>query len=90
MGTLPDFESARAEIRQLGTVVNQLTLSFHRAETPHQKMFFALEVLEQYAKVGEKVDRLIPMVSELLVTPIKGNRRMTLEQLFKENEIKLS
>ena len=87
--TLPDFQAVRAEIHELGVAINQLTQSFHRAETPRQEMFFAMEVAEQYTKVGEKVDRLIAMVSKLQVTPIKGQKKMTLEEFFNENGIKL-
>ena len=66
--TLPDFKSACAEIRQL------LTLSFHPCRNSTQKLFFAMEVAEQYANVGEKVDQLIDIVGQFSATPIKGVR----------------
>jgi hypothetical protein len=78
-----------AEIHELGVAIDQLTQSFHRAETPRQERFFAMEAAEQYTKVGEKVDRLIAMVSKLQVIPIKGRKKMTLEEFFNENGIEL-
>jgi hypothetical protein len=87
--TLPDYQNVRAEIHQLGIIINQLTQSFHRAETSREKLHFAMEVAEEYAKVGEKVDQLITMVSKLEVAPSKGKKRMTLDQYFKEYGIEL-
>ncbi|HEX5171931.1 MAG TPA: plasmid mobilization relaxosome protein MobC [Cyclobacteriaceae bacterium] len=55
----------RSELRAIGVNINQITHHFNNAETVHQKMFHALKVGEEYAKVSEKVDVLVGMVEEL-------------------------
>ena len=88
IATLPDFKAVRAEIHDLGIEINQLTKSFNSTEAPREPIVLAVEVAEQYAKVGEKVDQLIAMVSQLQVTPIQGNRKRTLAEIFEERGIK--
>jgi hypothetical protein len=55
----------REELRAIGVNVNQITHQFHKADSRQQRMVHALEVSEEYAKVGEKVEVLIKMVAEL-------------------------
>jgi hypothetical protein len=55
----------REELRAIGVNVNQITHHFHIADSNNQKMFYALKVGEEYAKVGEKVEVLIQMVAEI-------------------------
>jgi hypothetical protein len=55
----------REELRSIGVNINQITREFHIADSRQQKMFNALKVSEEYAKVGEKVEVLINMVAEL-------------------------
>jgi hypothetical protein len=55
----------RQELRSIGVNVNQITHSFHVSDTVNQKMFNALKVAEEYAKVNDKVDELVRLVGEL-------------------------
>ena len=55
----------REELRAIGVNINQITHHFHLADSNSQKMFHALKVSEEYAKVGEKVDILINKVAEI-------------------------
>jgi hypothetical protein len=55
----------REELRAIGVNINQITHHFHLADSSSQKMFHALKVSEEYAKVGEKVDILINKVAEI-------------------------
>lgn len=55
----------RNELNSIGVNINQITHSFHSTNDRHERMFHALKVGEEYAKVGEKVNTLIEMVDEL-------------------------
>jgi hypothetical protein len=55
----------REQLRAIGVNVNQITHHFHKAESPEEKVFHALKVADEYAKVGEKVEVLINMVAEI-------------------------
>jgi hypothetical protein len=62
---LQELIGIRQELRAIGVNVNQITHSFHTAETTNQKMFNALKVAEEYAKVNDKVEQLVKLVGEL-------------------------
>jgi hypothetical protein len=64
-GHVHELAKIRSEIHAIGVNINQITRQFHSSETAHQKMFHALKVGEEYAKVGEKVTVLVEMVEEL-------------------------
>lgn len=74
----------REELRAIGVNINQITRHFHLSDTNQQKMFHALEVGEEYAKVNLKVEELIDKVHEVgrmwLEQPRKGERK-TLEEI---------
>lgn len=55
----------REQLRAIGVNINQITHHFHTAESPQEKVFHALKVSEEYAKVGEKVEVLTKMVAEI-------------------------
>lgn len=58
-----ELASIRKELNAIGVNINQIVHHFHIAETAEQRMFQALKVAQQYDKVGEKVERLLEMVS---------------------------
>jgi hypothetical protein len=60
-----ELAGIRAELRSIGININQITHHFHAAGTERQKMLYAMEVAEEYAKVGEKVSALMEMVDTL-------------------------
>lgn len=58
-----ELASIRKELNAIGVNINQVVHHFHIVETAEQRMFQALKVAHQYDKVGEKVERLLEMVS---------------------------
>jgi len=64
-GPLEELTRIRKELNSIGTNINQITHSFHTTDIPNQKTFHALKVAEQYNKVGDKVDALLTIVSQL-------------------------
>jgi hypothetical protein len=46
----------REQLRLIGVNVNQITHHFHKADSPEEKVFHALKVADEYAKVDEKVE----------------------------------
>jgi hypothetical protein len=64
-GHIQELAGIRAELRAIGTNVNQITRHFHAADTERKKMFYAMEVAEEYSKVGGKVSVLMEMVDTL-------------------------
>lgn len=55
----------RKELRAIGVNINQITHSFHTSESANNKMFQALKVAEEYAKVGDKVEELLGVVASI-------------------------
>jgi hypothetical protein len=64
-GHIHELARIREELRSIGTNVNQITHYFNKADTDRKKIFYALEVAEQYAKVNEKVMELMEKVDKL-------------------------
>jgi hypothetical protein len=64
-GHIQELAGIRTELKAIGTNVNQITRHFHAANNDRRKMFYAMEVAEEYAKVGEKVTALMEMVDTL-------------------------
>src|SRR5688572_22257398 len=69
----------REELRDIGVNINQITHRFHASDSREQRMFHALKVGEEYAKVGDKVEVLINKVSDVgrmwSDRPRKGERK---------------
>jgi hypothetical protein len=55
----------RNELNAIGVNINQITNSFHTADVPTQKAFFALKVAEQYNLVKEKIEDLKKLLIEM-------------------------
>jgi Arc/MetJ-type ribon-helix-helix transcriptional regulator len=66
--TAIELAAIRKELNAIGKNINQITHSFHATDIPNQKMFHALKVADEYKKVGNKVDELLRMVSEISKT----------------------
>lgn len=60
-----ELAKIRSEIHSIGVNINQLTKHFHSADDGHKKMFYALKVAEEYAKVGDKVSEVAKITEEL-------------------------
>jgi hypothetical protein len=70
--TALELSGIRKELNQIGNNINQITKSFHAADSQSQKMFYALKVAEDYKKVEGKVDKLLIMVSEVAKKWLQG------------------
>jgi hypothetical protein len=70
--TALELSGIRKELNQIGNNINQITKSFHTADSDSQKMFYALKVAEDYKKVEGKVDKLLIMVSEVAKKWLQG------------------
>lgn len=58
----------RRELNAIGNNINQITRHFHTMQSPSQRNFQLLRALEEYKKVGEKVDQLLGQVSAISKT----------------------
>lgn len=65
IGHIQELAGIRLELRAIGTNVNQITRYFHAVDSDRKKMFYAMEIADEYAKVGEKVTVLLEMVDNL-------------------------
>lgn len=66
--TALELASIRKELNAIGKNINQITYYFNGTAIPNQKMFHALKVADEYKKVGNKVDELLKLVSEISKT----------------------
>jgi hypothetical protein len=66
-GTMEELSRIRKELNSIGTNINQITHSFQTADVANQRTFLALKVAEQYNKVGDKVEQLLKIVSQLAI-----------------------
>lgn len=55
----------RKELKAIGINVNQLTRSFNQDKAGTHRAFYLMKVADQYQTVGEKVDRLLAVISKL-------------------------
>lgn len=62
---LEELTGIQKELNAIGVNINQITHAFHNTDTTNQKMLNALRVADQYKKVGDKVDKLLIIVSQL-------------------------
>ncbi|MBX2896822.1 MAG: plasmid mobilization relaxosome protein MobC [Cyclobacteriaceae bacterium] len=66
--TALELAMIRRELNAIGKNINQITHHFHIADAENQKMFLALKVAAEYKKVGDKVEKLLKLVSEISKT----------------------
>lgn len=63
--TAIELAGIRKELNAIGKNINQITHYFHGTDIPNRKIFHALKIVDEYKKVGVKVDHLLRMVSEI-------------------------
>ncbi len=63
--TAAELAGIRKELRAIGTNINQVTRYFNSTAVPAKKIFQALKLLEDYRKVGHKVDDLLIVIADL-------------------------
>lgn len=69
---MEELLKVRQELNAIGVNINQITHHFHLAETIQQKTFHVLKVAEQYRKVGDKVDKLMELISQVAKKWLQG------------------
>lgn len=55
----------RKELKAVGININQQTHKFHISENEAERTFFAMKTAGLYKQVGEKVDKLLIIISKL-------------------------
>jgi hypothetical protein len=63
--TAAELAGIKKELNAIGTNINQITRYFNGTNIPSQKIFEALKILEEYNKVGNKVNVLLGIISEI-------------------------
>lgn len=63
--TAVELAAIRQELKAIGTNINQVTRYFNSNHIPAQKIFEALKILDEYKKVGGKVEQLLKIISDL-------------------------
>lgn len=64
-GPMEELTTIRKELNAIGVNINQITHSFHTATNDSQKNYQALRAVEEYKKVGLRVDKLYELISQL-------------------------
>ena len=70
--TAVELAGIRKELNHIGNNINQITKSFHGADSDTVRMFHALKVAEEYRKVENKVDKLLIMVEQIAKKWLRG------------------
>ncbi len=70
--TAIELAGIRKELNQIGHNINQVTKSFHTADSSSQKMFYALKGAEEFKRIEVKVDKLLIMVGEISKKWLQG------------------
>lgn len=63
--TVAELTLIRKELNSIGININQITRHFHSADIPNQKIFHALKIVDEYKKVGQKLEKLMGITSEI-------------------------
>jgi hypothetical protein len=64
-GPMEEMALIRKELKAIGVNINQITRSFNTDKLGRYKDYHTRKVAEQYQLVGNKVDRLLAMISQL-------------------------
>src|SRR5690606_21559806 len=64
-GPMEEMAMIRKELRAIGINISQITRSFNQDKSGTHRAFYLLKAADLYKKVGEKVDRLLVIVSQL-------------------------
>lgn len=63
--TVAELTLIRKELNSIGININQITRHFHSADIPNQKIFHALKIVDEYKKVGQKLEKVMSVTSEI-------------------------
>lgn len=60
-----ELAGVRKELNAIGKNINQITHRFHIEDSPTQKLVQALKVSKEYEKVGQKVETVLAIASQI-------------------------
>lgn len=63
--TVAELTLIRKELNAIGININQITRHFHSSDIPNQKIFHALKIVDEYKKVGQKLEKVMGVTSEI-------------------------
>ncbi|WP_421940609.1 mobilization protein [Pedobacter sp.] len=69
---MEELTSIRKELKAIGVNINQQTRHFHTSENEAQRSFYFMRTSDLYKNVGEKVDRLLELVTQLSLRWLRG------------------
>jgi len=69
---MEELASIRKELRSIGININQQTRHFHTSESEAQRSFYFMRTSDLYKKVGQKVDRLLELVTKMSMKWLRG------------------
>ncbi|RZJ83200.1 MAG: mobilization protein [Chryseobacterium sp.] len=69
---MEELASIRKELRSIGININQQTRHFHTSENEAQRSFYFMRTSDLYKNVGQKVDRLLELVTQMSLKWLRG------------------
>lgn len=70
---MEELASIRKELKAIGVNINQQTRYFHTAINEAQRNFYFMKTSDLYKIVGEKVDRLLVLISKMSLKWLQGS-----------------
>lgn len=68
-GVAAELAAIKAELRAVGTNINQVTRYFNSTALPNQKIFEALKILDEYKKISGQCEQVATIISNLKWSP---------------------
>ena len=69
---MEELASIRKELRSIGININQQTRYFHTSGNEAQRSFYFMRTSDLYKNVGQKVDRLLELVTKMSMKWLRG------------------
>lgn len=69
---MEELASIRKELKAIGVNINQQTRHFHTSENEAQRSFYFMRTSDLYKNVGEKVDRLLEIITQMSLKWLRG------------------
>lgn len=69
---MEELTSIRKELKAIGININQQTRHFHTSENEAQRSFYFMRTSDLYKHVGDKVDRLLEIVTQMSLKWLRG------------------
>lgn len=70
---MEQLSTIRSDLHRMGININQITRRFHTEKQPEKRLFQALEVQHVYKETGDKVDRLLKVITEISYKWLPGS-----------------